>query len=177
MEDINISLEQTDNQKASEQFLVFLLEGENYGFPILKIDGIISIPSITKMPKAPNYVKGVINVRGQIIPVFDLRAVFCMPEKAYDERTCVVLIKIQLNGLNKLVGFIVDTVSEVFDIPSSEVENPPTYGVKIDGAFLKGIGKVKDKIIMLLDIDKIISIDESTSKYLNSGFNELAVSE
>lgn len=167
-----MSIEQHDIQVSSEQFLVFLLDGENYGFPILKIDGIISIPSITHMPKTPAYVKGVINVRGQIIPVFDLRVIFSMPQIDYDERTCVVLVKINVDNMEKLVGFVVDTVSEVFDIPAAETEKPPSYGVKIEGEFLKGIGKVKDKMIMLLNIDKILSIDEDAAKYLSGNYDK-----
>lgn len=167
-----MSTEQFSEKKQSEQFLVFLLDKKNYGFPILKIDGIISIPKINPMPKTPKFMKGVINVRGQIIPIIDLRLIFGMNEIEYNEQTCVVLIKIYIKNSEKLIGFVVDTVSEVFDIPVSEIDTLPSYGTEINGEFLKGVGKVKDKIIMLLNIDKIIDTKENAD-LLSVDFQEL----
>lgn len=145
----------------SEKFLIFLLNEESYGFPILKIDGIIGLPSITPMPKTPDYVKGVINLRGQIIPVIDLRLALSMDETDYNEQTCIIVVKIFDNKGEKFIGFIVDIVSEVLDIAISDIEKPPLSDTSINGDFLRGIGKAKDKVIMLLNLEKIIHIQET----------------
>lgn len=168
-----MSTEVLSQEAKSEQFLVFLLEGEHYGFPILKIDGIINIPKITPIPKTPDFVKGVINLRGQIIPIIDMRLILKMPEIEYNEQTCIVILKINIHNSDKLVGFAVDVVSEVFDIPVSEIEPPPNYGGETDESYLKGIGKARDKIIMLLNIDEILSTKEAAS-FLSNNFDELS---
>lgn len=146
---------------ASQNFLAFFLNEKNYAFPILKVNEVIVLPEITPMPKAPIYMKGVINLRGSIIPIIDLRLALNMEEVEYNKQTCVIIVKMQIDNNEKMVGFIVDCVSEVFEIPLGSIENAPSYGEKLDDDFLKGIGKVKDKIIMLLDIDKILSNKEA----------------
>lgn len=145
----------------SQNFLAFYLDGKNYGFPILKVNEVIVLPEITPMPKTPEYMKGVINLRGLIIPIIDLRLALHMEKVEYDKQTCVIIVKMQIQNSEKMVGFIVDCVSEVFEINAENIEMPPTYGEKLDNDFLKGIGKVKDKIIMLLDIDKILSKNDT----------------
>jgi purine-binding chemotaxis protein CheW len=147
----------------SQNFLAFYLNGKNYAFPILKVSEVIVLPEITPMPKVPDYMKGVINLRGQIIPIVDLRLALNLNNASYNEQTCVVIVQMHFGNLEKLVGFIVDCVSEVFEIPITDIESPPSYGKTFNEDFLKGIGKVKDKIIMLLDIDKILSQSETHS--------------
>lgn len=148
-------------KKQNEMFLICLLDNNNYGFPIMQVDGIISIPKIVPIHRTPNYFKGIINVRGQIVPVIDLRLLFNMTEINYGEQTCVVLVNTKIDGNEKIIGFVVDTVSEVFDIPKSEIENSPSDLVRTQNNFLSGIGKIKDKIIMILDVDKITSVKEA----------------
>jgi len=121
------------------------------------VNEVIVLPEIIPMPKVPAFMKGVINLRGLIIPIIDLRLALNMDEVEYNKQTCVIIVKMIIDGSEKLVGFIVDCVSEVFEITASDIEAPPAYGVTNNNEFLKGIGKVKDKIIMLLDIDKILS--------------------
>lgn len=142
--------------ESSQKFLAFYLNEKNYAFPILKVNEVIVLPEITPMPKTPEYVKGVMNLRGQIIPILDLRLALKIEKNEYDKQTCVIIVKMVVQNFEKMVGFIVDCVSEVFEIPASNIEKPPSYGEKLDNDFLKGIGKVKDKIVMLLDIDKIL---------------------
>jgi len=142
---------------ASQNFLAFFLNDKNYAFPILKVNEVIVLPEITPMPKTPKYMKGIMNLRNQIIPIIDLRLALCMEEVEYDQQTCVIIVKMLIDENEKMVGFIVDCVSEVFEIPVSSIEKPPSYGENLEDNFLKGIGKVKDKIIMLLDIDKVLS--------------------
>lgn len=152
----------------SHNFLAFYLDNKNYGFPILRINEVIVLPEITPMPKTPAYMKGVINLRGQIIPIIDLRLALNMEEVEYDKQTCVIIVKIQLKDSEKMVGFIVDCVSEVFEILANEIEIPPNYGKNCDNGFLKGIGKVKDKIIMLLNIDEILSKENTATHMLEN---------
>lgn len=141
----------------SETFLAFYLNKKSYAFSILKVNEVIVLPEIIPMPKTPGYMKGVINLRGQIIPIIDLKLALNMQETEYTEETCVIIVKMQIKDLEKMVGFIIDNVSEVFEIASSDIEKSPGYGNQQDDDFIKGIGKVKDQIIILLDIDKILS--------------------
>ena len=133
--------------------LTFSLGKEDYGIPILKVREIIGMMEITHVPKTPLFIKGVINLRGKIIPVMDLRAKFGMETQEYTERTCIIVVEI-----NSLVGIIVDTVSEVLNIQENEIDLE--YGTSVDGDFLTGMGKVKNKVIMLLNIDKIVNCEE-----------------
>lgn len=145
-------------ETQDEKHLLFYLNEEFYGIPILKVNEIIGLMNITHVPNTPNFMKGIINLRGKIIPVMDLRIKFSMPEKEYDEQTCIIIVEIPINGLTKFVGVIVDKVSEVVSINSSDVEEPPQFADEAD--FLIGVGKIKDKIVMLLDIEKIVICKE-----------------
>lgn len=156
-----MEFEVINEQGSSQNFLAFYLNNKNYAFPILKVNEVIVLPEITPMPKTPAYMKGVINLRGEIIPIIDLRLALNMEEVEYGKQTCVIIVKMQVKNCEKMVGFIVDCVSEVFEILASNIERPPSYGENLNDEFLRGIGKVKDKIIMLLDIDKILSKDDA----------------
>lgn len=115
---------------------------------------------ITYLPKSRGYIKGVINLRGKIIPVMDLRIKFGMAEKPYSERTCIIVIEANVTESQKLVGFVVDTVTEVLNIQKGEIEVPSEYGAQIEGDFLMGIGKLKAQVILILDIEKILGKEE-----------------
>ncbi len=138
------------------KFLTFVLGDEIYGIEILKAREIIGFMDITTVPQTPDYMKGVINLRGKVIPVIDLRMKFSMPEEAHTQETCVIVVEVNSTS----IGIIVDSVSEVSDIGGGEIENAPKFGQNIDTSFIMGLGKVKDKIIILLDIDAILSSDE-----------------
>ena len=138
------------------KFLTFVLGEEIYGIEILKAREIIGLMDITTVPQTPDYMKGVINLRGKVIPVIDLRKKFSMQEGVHTQETCVIVVEV--NGSS--IGLIVDSVSEVSDITGEEIENAPSYGQGIDTSFIMGLGKVKDKIIILLDIDAVLSTEE-----------------
>lgn len=142
------------------KFLTFNLDENDYGIPILKVSEIIGITKITPVPKTPNFIKGVINLRGKIIPAMDLRLKFSIPERAYDQNTCIIIINLEVNNVQKQVGVIVDIVSEVCNILASDIEEPPTYGSSEDSDFLSGVGKIKDKVVMLLNIERVIFAEE-----------------
>lgn len=142
------------------KYLTFLLGNEEYGIQILKVKEIIGMMEYTIIPKTPKFVKGVINLRGKIIPILDLRLKFELEEKEYDKITCIIVVEVEKEGNKKQIGIIVDTVSEVLNIQGEEVESPKDYGVEIEGDFLLGIGKLKSKVVMLMDIERVVSIEE-----------------
>ncbi len=134
------------------KYLTFSLAGEEYGLEILKVREIIGIMDITAMPQVPPEVKGVINLRGKVIPVIDLRLKFGMEPAGYTEQTCIVVVDV-----GALVGVIVDTVQEVLDIDERQIKPPPPLGASVDTSFILGMGKVKDDVKILLDIDKVLA--------------------
>lgn len=148
------------NETESGKFLTFFLDDEEYGIYIHKVKEIIGIMDITPIPKTPEFIRGVINLRGKIIPVLDLRLKFNLSKKEYNQRTCIIVVEIILSGTPKLMGIIVDTVSEVVNITKEEIEAPPQYDSKVEEGFLKGMGKVKDKVVLLLEIEKVLGSEE-----------------
>jgi purine-binding chemotaxis protein CheW len=138
------------------KFLTFILGSEVYGIEILKVREIIGLMDITTVPQTPDYMKGVINLRGKVIPVIDLRLKFSMPEEEHTQETCVIVVEVN----NTSIGIIVDSVSEVSDISGGDIEEAPSFGQGIDTDFITGLGKVKEKIIILLDIETVLSSEE-----------------
>lgn len=144
----------------SQKYLTFNIANEDYGISITTVKEIIGMMKITNIPKTPVFIKGVINLRGKIIPIMDLRLKFGLAERAYNERTCIIVVEIHSDAGKRNIGIIVDTVSEVININSDDVEQMQSEDIKNDGDFINGIGKVKDKVVMLLETEKIISKDE-----------------
>ncbi len=137
------------------KYLTFSLANEEYGLEILKVREIIGIMDITAVPQMPEYVKGVINLRGKVIPVIDLRLKFGLPPAEYTDQTCIIVVDI-----GSLTGIIVDTVQEVLDIEATQIDPPPPLGANVDTSFILGLGKVKDEVKILLDVDKVLSSEE-----------------
>lgn len=146
-------------QNRDEKYLTFTLGREAYGIAILKVREIIGMIEITEMPKMPAFVKGVINLRGKVSPIIDLRTKFAMPPADYTSRTCIVLVDISRGGNSSLVGMVVDGVSEVMSIGPDQIEGPPEMsGVNAD--FIQGIAKKESRVIILLDIDRVMNAEE-----------------
>jgi purine-binding chemotaxis protein CheW len=139
------------------KYLTFILGNEEYGILIKRVKEIIGIMDITNIPRTPEFIKGVINLRGKIIPIMDLRLRFGLSEKEYNQRTCIIVVEISLGELKKQMGLVVDTVSEVVNIQKNEIDPSTKYDVSGDTDFLMGLGKIKGKVILLLDIDQILS--------------------
>lgn len=156
MEKTNLAITEAHSEGKGGKYLTFNLDENVYGIPILKVSEIIGIVPITPVPKTPSFIKGVINLRGKIIPVMDLRLKFDMPERAYDENTCIIIINLEVKGVAKKIGVVVDIVSEVCGIADSDIEDAPSYGTDSDEAFISGVGKIKEKVAMLLDIEHVI---------------------
>ena len=142
------------------KYLTFALSGEEYGISILKVKEIIGIMAITPVPQTPGYVKGVINLRGKVIPVIDLRAKFAMESIAYTERTCIIVVEISSGERKILMGIIVDSVSEVLNIKPGEIADTPTFGAKVDTSYILGMAKMGTGVKILLDIDRVLSNQE-----------------
>ncbi|MFQ5965182.1 MAG: chemotaxis protein CheW [Candidatus Scalinduaceae bacterium] len=146
----------TKNVVDEGKYLTFVLSKEEYGIEILKVREIIGLMDITTVPQTPDYMKGVINLRGKVIPVIDQRLKFSMEEAEYTQETCVIVVEVS----KSLIGIIVDNVSEVLNIKGEEIEEAPQFGQEIDTSFIMGLGKTKGKIIILLDIEKVLSSEE-----------------
>ncbi len=140
--------------------LTFSLGKEEYGLPILKVKEIIGMMEITHVPQTPDFIKGVVNLRGKIIPIMDLRLKLAMQERDYNERTCIIVVEVKINDAKRLMGIVVDTVSEVINIQQNDIEPPPEYQTKVDKGFLTGMGKIKGKVVMLLNIEQIVNCNE-----------------
>jgi purine-binding chemotaxis protein CheW len=142
------------------KYLTFSLSDEEYGIGILKIKEIIGMMPITSVPRTPTYVRGVINLRGKVIPVIDLRIRFCMEEKAYNDRTCIVVVEIESHGVEMVIGIVVDSVSEVLNIKSEEIEETPEFGTTLNTEYILGMATMEGGVKILLDIDAVLSSEE-----------------
>ena len=135
------------------QLVTFSTGDEEFGVDILRVQEIIRTMAITKVPKAPEFVEGVINLRGKVIPIIDLRRRFGLQSKAHDKHTRIIVIEIN----TMIVGFVVDSVSEVLRIPASTVEPPPPVVAGLESEYISGVGKLEDRLLILLDLDRLLS--------------------
>ncbi|RMF93556.1 MAG: chemotaxis protein CheW [Nitrospinota bacterium] len=143
-------------QRVGGKFLTFFLAGEEYGIEILKVHEIIGMMPITRVPRTPPFIRGVLNLRGKVIPIIDLRLKFGMEAREQTDETCIIVVQVQ--GVE--TGIIVDKVSEVLDITDEEIEETPNFGIEVNTDYILGIGKTEDRVKILLDIDKVLSTGE-----------------
>lgn len=142
------------------KYLTFQLGDEEYGVEILKVQEIIRMQEITRVPRAPGFVRGVINLRGKVIPVISLREKFRMEAVEDTVKTCIVVVQVAKEDSEVIMGVIIDGVREVLDISAENIEDTPSFGSSIDTDFIRGMGKVGDRVKMLLDIDRVLSGSE-----------------
>jgi purine-binding chemotaxis protein CheW len=142
------------------KYLTFQLANEEFGIRVLKVREIMGLLEITSVPQTPGYIKGVINLRGKVVPVIDLRLKFGLDAAAYTQRTCIIVTQIQGESGPILMGIVVDGVSEVLNLTGQEIEDTPDFGEAITGQYLLGMAKVKGKVKILLDIDRVLSSQE-----------------
>ena len=145
------------------KYLTFALAQEEYGLEILKVREIIGYMDITAVPQTPHYVKGVINLRGQVIPVVDLRAKFGMESAEITDESCVIVVEIAQGNHTFSTGMIVDYVQEVLDINGHDIEESPQFGSSVDTSFILGMGKIGDSVKILLDIDRVLAGEDFMS--------------
>ncbi len=142
------------------KYLTFSLGEEEYGIGILKVKEIIGMMRITPVPQTPEYVKGVINLRGKVIPVIDLRLRFGMGENGYTERTCIVVVEIDGDACKLHIGIVVDSVSEVLNIRGADIEDTPSFGTTLNTQYILGMAKTGGGVKILLDIDQVLSCED-----------------
>ncbi len=145
------------------KYLTFMLDNEGYGIGILKVKEIIGMMTITPIPRTPAFVKGVINLRGKVIPVMDLRLKFELGEISYTDRTCIIVVEIDSEENTVLIGIVVDAVSEVLNIPGDDVEEAPTFGTRLNTEYILGLAKTDQGVKILLNIDKVLAEQEITA--------------
>jgi purine-binding chemotaxis protein CheW len=146
------------------KFLSFRIGREEFGVEILRVREIIGVIDVTPLPQTPAYVKGVINLRGKIIPVIELRTKLGLEPKAYTEETCIIVVEVSDGGDERFhMGVIVDSVSEVMDIPRESIEPAPRFGGSLNTSYILGMGKVKQQVLILLDIDRVMTHADLTS--------------
>jgi purine-binding chemotaxis protein CheW len=150
------STEKRSGREGAEKFLTFFLGCEEYGVEILKVQEIIGMMSITAVPRTPRFVRGVINLRGKVIPIIDLRVKFGMPASEQTGETCIIVVHVK--GIE--IGIVVDKVSEVTTIASAAIEPAPDFGNDVDTTYILGLGKTLAGVKILLDIDRVLSNNE-----------------
>jgi len=142
------------------QYLTFTLAGEMFAVGILNVKEIIEYGRPTEIPMMPNFIRGVINLRGAVVPVIDLAACFGGHESQVQKRTCNVIVEVRQGDVKHDLGIMVDAVSEVLEIPASDIEPPPSFGTKIRADFIAGMGKVDGRFVIILDIQRVLSADD-----------------
>ena len=142
------------------QYLTFMLADEQFAIGILHIKEIIEYCGVTEVPMMPTCVRGVINLRGAVVPVMDLQTRFGRPSSETNKRTCIVIVEVAQANERRIIGLVVDAVNEVLDIAPTEIEPPPSFGTRIRSDFIQGVGKVKGRFVLLLEVDHALSVDE-----------------
>jgi purine-binding chemotaxis protein CheW len=143
-----------------KQYLTFMLGGEVFALGILRVKEIIGYGGLTEVPMMPDCVRGVINLRGAVVPVMDLSVRFGKPSTAITRRTCIVIVEVDANGESQDMGVVVDAVNAVLEIPASDIEPAPAFGAKIRTDFIEGMGKLDGRFVILLSINQVLSTDE-----------------
>ena len=149
-----------ETRATARKYLTFRLLTEEYGLEILKVREIIGVMDITHVPRTPEYIKGVINLRGKVIPVLDLKTKFDMGVTENTDETCIVVVDIVSEGETIQMGILVDAVSEVLKIGAEQIEDPPAFGTSVDTRFIMGMGKINNEVKILLDIDEVLTVGD-----------------
>jgi purine-binding chemotaxis protein CheW len=149
--------------EQQHQYLTFMLNSEIFAIGILRIKEIIEYGNLTEVPRMPSFIRGVINLRGAVVPVIDLGSRFGKQASTVSRRTCIVIIEVQYEDTQQVVGVMVDAVNEVLDIMPTEIEPAPSFGAKIRADFIRGMGKVNGKFVIILNVDHVLSLDEMSN--------------
>jgi purine-binding chemotaxis protein CheW len=151
---------QASAAEQASQYLTFVLGGEVFAMGILAIKEIIEYSNITTVPMTPEYVRGVINLRGAVVPVLDLLVRFARPASPVTKRTCIVIVEINAGGERYDLGLVVDAVNAVLDIPVDDIEPPPAFGASVRTEYIQGMGKVNNRFVILLDVGQVLAAEE-----------------
>ena len=153
-------MEQGKTTGKTTQYLSFMLDEEIFALDISKVREVLDYTSVTKVPQTPDFMRGVINLRGGVVPVIDMRLKFGLPETETTVNTCIIIAEVRINNESVILGALADSVQEVFDLSPDDIEPAPRIGTQINTDFLTGMGKKDDNFILLLDIDRIFSAEE-----------------
>jgi len=153
-------MQSVETIRSVQQFLTFRLAQETYAIDVLKVREILDVPDVTKVPQAPAYMLGVINLRGSVVPVVDLRKRFQVEARAQTKESCIVVVEVAFEGESLTIGIVGDSVEEVVELTQDQIEPPPKLGTQLNTEFILGMGKQGDDFILLLDIDKIFASHE-----------------
>ena len=143
------------------QYLTFLLANEEYAISILRVKEIIGFDTVTSVPKTPNWIRGVINLRGNVVPVVDLAVKFGLAARPVTKTTCIIIVEWQMQTQNTMMGVMADAVSQVMDISAGEIQEAPSFGTRVKVDYLQGMAQMGKKFALLLDLDKVLSAEES----------------
>lgn len=157
---MDATLAQTECSALAGRYLTFNLGGEVYGLPILKVQEIISLMKVTKIPRTPPFVLGVVNLRGKVIPIVNMRLKFGLDTVQDTERTCIILVQVAYSAQMITIGILVDEVKEVLNLPTDKISKTPPMGLSVNTEFIMGMGRVEDTVVMLLDLDKAFAIED-----------------
>lgn len=163
MNDMTQAIDTTDlmaSGDGSQQYLTFMLAGEEYGVDILRVQEIKGWDSVTLIPNTPEYIRGVINLRGTIVPIIDMRARFHLEQLEYGPTTVVIVLKVNNDDKSRTMGVVVDGVSDVYNMPEEDIKDSPDFGTAVDTAFVKGLATVNEKMVIILDIDHMLNSNE-----------------
>ena len=153
-------MEETKQENLTGQYLTFDLADEQYAVDVAKVTSVLEMTQITKVPKTPEFMRGVINLRGSVVPVIDLRLKFGMSQTEQTQDTSIIVMEIELDGETVVIGALADSVHEVIEMDKNQIEDAPKFGTKLDTEFIKGIGKKDEGFLIILDIDKVFTSDE-----------------
>lgn len=154
---------ETQELVEQQQYLTFMLAGEEYAITILRVREIIEYHVVTTVPKTPKWIRGVINLRGAVVPVVDLAVKFGIEERPVSRTTCIVIIETRSADQNAMIGVIADAVSQVIDLRPADIYEPPSFGTRVDVDYLVGMAPMANKFVLLLDVDKVLSSEELVS--------------
>lgn len=150
----------TELNSGTNQYLTFMLDGEEYGIDILRVQEIKGWEEATKIPNTPDYIQGVINIRGTIVPIIDLRKRFSLAHLVYGPTTVVIVLRVEHAERSRIMGIVVDAVSDVYNVPSADMKPPPDFGTSISIEFVRGLATVSGNMVIMLDIDQLLNSDE-----------------
>ena len=155
-EHIDETVESVQMKTDADQYLTFMLAGEEYGVDILRVQEIKGWDHATEIPNTPDYIRGVMNLRGTIVPIIDLRARFDLEKMEYGKTTVVIVLKVLTNDKERTMGFVVDAVADVYNVSNEQYKPPPDFGCKVGTEFVKGLATINEKMLILLDIDHLV---------------------
>lgn len=158
----DVQLNENDEELDASQYLTYILADEEYAVPIMRVKEIIEYREMTKVPMVPDFIRGAINLRGGVVPVIDLAVKFGMDSSDITPRTCIVIMEVTLGEENTLMGILVDKVLQVLNIPAGDIEPAPAFGARIRTDFIEGMGKLNEQFVIILDVDRLLSVKEIT---------------